>query len=59
MIIFKEFLSDNEFDLLVKEIDNIVNDLDYNLKSIPIDKVLYRMGFPSNWENIGRLKKIH
>ena len=57
MIIFKEFLSDNEFDLLVKEIDNIVNDLDYNLKSIPIDKVLYRMGFPSNWKDLKEIGK--
>ena len=31
--------------------------LEYNLKVIPINKVLDRMGFPDNWTDIKEIKK--
>ncbi len=52
MIIFKKVLKKEEFDLLVDEINFLIEDLDYNLKSIPISKVLDRMGFPNNWKEL-------
>ena len=35
-----------------KQIKKQFDNLEYNLKSIPITKVLDRMGFPINWEDI-------
>ena len=55
IIIFKQVLHKDEFSNFIDELDLIINDLDYNLKSIPISKVLDRMGFPENWK---KLKEI-
>lgn len=57
MIIFKSVLKDEEFKLVVSEIDAILNDLDFNLKSIPIGKILDRMGFPENWKDLQEVNK--
>ena len=57
MIIFRCMLKDEEVCSLVCEIENIVNELDYNLKTIPIGKILDRMGFPLNWYEIKDIKK--
>ena len=57
MIIFKNFLKKEEIDLLIEEIDDIISDLDVNLKSIPIDKILDRMGFPNNWKELKSIDK--
>ena len=29
---------------------NELNNLELNIRSIPMEKVLYEMGFPENWE---------
>ena len=34
-----------------------INNLAYNLRSIPISKVLNRMGFPENWKEIANIVK--
>ena len=52
MIIVKEMLKDDEVKDFVYEIKRILNNLEYNLKTISIDKVLDRMGLPKNWEEI-------
>ncbi len=52
IIIFKSVLTKEEFNILINELDSIINDLDCNLKSIPINKILDRMGFPLNWIKI-------
>ena len=57
MIIIKQMLKENEVKDMVLEIDNILNNLEYNVKSIPIDKVLDRMGFPLNWKEIVDIDK--
>ena len=52
VIIFKSMLSDIEMNNFVREVSNVIENLEYNLRSIPIDKILDRMGFPDNWEDI-------
>ena len=57
IIILKSFLKDSEVKDLVLEIDNAVNNLEYNLRSIPVAKVLDKMGFPENWKDIQDITK--
>jgi len=52
LIIIRQMLTNTEVKNLVLEIEHVLNNLDYNLRSISIDKVLDRMGFPSNWKDI-------
>lgn len=52
LIVMKQMLSDEEMKNMVLEIKHILDNLEYNVKSIPISKVLDRMGFPLNWEEI-------
>ena len=49
IIMLKQMLKDNEFKNLSLEIKHILDNLEYNLKTIPIGKVLDKMGFPDNW----------
>lgn len=57
MIIFKSLLKDNEVKDLVEEIDAALSNLEYNLRTIPINKILDRMGFPDNWKDISMIYK--
>lgn len=57
ILILKSFLKDSEVKDLVLEIDNAVNNLEYNLRSIPVAKVLDKMGFPENWKDIQDITK--
>ena len=57
IIILKQMLKDNEFKNMVLEIEHAINNLEYNLKIIPIGKILDRMGFPENWKNIANITK--
>lgn len=57
MIIFRSMLKDEEVSSLVCEIENIISELDYNLKTIPVNKILDRMGFPENWNEIKNIRK--
>lgn len=57
IIILKSFLKDEEVKDLVLEIESAVNNLEYNLRSIPIAKVLDKMGFPENWKDIQNITK--
>lgn len=56
MIILKRMLSNYEFSNMIEEIKKCIMNLDYNLHTISIDKVLDRMGFPKNWENIKNIE---
>ena len=56
LIILKFMLREEEFNLLVKEIKYEVDILDGKLNVISIDKVLDKMGFPKNYEEIVRMK---
>ena len=52
IIMMKQMLSDLEFKNMMLEIKHSVDNLEYNLKTISIEKVLDRMGFPENWYQI-------
>lgn len=56
LICLKIFLPENkkrgEFSSTVKEIDNALERLNKKLKTITIDKVTEKMGFPKNWHNL-------
>ena len=56
IIILKQLLSEVEVKNLVIEIDRTIQNLDYNLHSIEISKVLDRMGFPPNWKEIANIE---
>ena len=57
IIIIKQMLKDNEVKDMALEIENLLRNLEYNVKSIPIEKVLDRMGFPKNWMDIVEIDK--
>ena len=57
IIIMKQLLKDSEIKNMVLEIEHALNNLNYNLYSIPISKVLDRMGFPKNWKDIANIEK--
>lgn len=57
IIILKYMLKDNEVKDMVLEIEDAVKNLDFNLRSIPVSKVLDRMGFPENWKDIYNITK--
>lgn len=57
IIIMKQLLSDIEIKNMVIEIDHALDNLQYNLHTIPIDKVLDRMGFPLNWKQIADIER--
>jgi len=56
IIIIRQLLTDTEVKNLIIEIDRVINNLEYNLHSITIDKVLDRMGFPLNWKEIANIE---
>ncbi len=56
IIIIRQLLTDTEVKNLIIEIEHLLDNLEYNLKSISIDKVLDRMGFPSNWKDIANIE---
>lgn len=57
VIILKSLLKDSEIKDMINEIDKAISNLEFNLRSIPIDKVLDRMGFPNNYMDIVDIKK--
>lgn len=57
IIILKQLLTDVEVKNLIIEIERAVNNLEYNLKVISIDKVLHEMGFPKNWKDIANIER--
>ncbi len=57
MIILRQLLNSQDMKNLLEEVDHILKNLEYNLKTIPISKVLDRMGFPENWKELGTIRK--
>ncbi len=55
IIIMKQMLSKEEFANLIEEIRHVLANLELNLHTIKIDKVLDRMGFPKNYYEIKNL----
>lgn len=57
IIIMKQMLSKDEFYIMTLEIEGHLNNLDYNLSTIKIDKILDRMGFPKNWKSLSSMER--
>ena len=57
IIIMKQMLDNDDFVNMIEEIRGIINNLEYNLHTIEIGKVLDRMGFPLNWETLKNIEK--
>ena len=56
IIILKHMLTYTDFKMMMNEIDYEIDCLSSKLKSINIEKVLYRMGFPDNYKQISYLE---
>ena len=52
IIILKELLTKDDFKMMMNEINYEIEWLESKLKSINVEKVLYRMGFPDNYKQI-------
>ena len=52
IIIFKTLLTEDAFRLMLKEIEYEIEKLDGRVDSIPLEKILDRMGFPVNYMEI-------
>ncbi len=55
VIILRQLLREEDFTLLINELSYELDMLDGKLKTIEIDKVLDRMGFPTNFRDIVRM----
>jgi len=58
VIILKQMLSDEEFKNFIEEVKHNIENLELNLHSIKIDKVLDGMGFPKNYFDIKNIENI-
>ena len=56
VIMLKYMLNDSDFTDFINEISYDLSLLDGRIEIIPQDKILYRMGFPNNWETIAKIK---
>jgi abortive infection bacteriophage resistance protein len=52
IIIMKQMLKYEEFKNLALEVKHAIDNLEMNIKSITVAKILDRMGFPLNWEEL-------
>jgi abortive infection bacteriophage resistance protein len=56
IIILKQMLTYSDFKMMMNEIDYEIDWLSSKLKSIDVQKVLYRMGFPENYKQISYIE---
>ena len=57
IIIMKQLLNNDDFKNMTFELDHIIETLNFNLRTISINKVLNRMGFPDNWKNLSSIER--
>ena len=57
MIMLKQLLDNDKFKSMIIEVENAINTLDYNLKTIKIDDVLNQKGFPKNWKELANIER--
>lgn len=55
VIIIKQMLRSQEFSLFMEEISIVIDSLTSKLKTIKIEKVLDKIGFPTNYKDITRM----
>ena len=53
----RQLLDQDKYRSMTIEIENAIRTLDYNLKTIKIDDVLNRMGFPKNWNELANIER--
>lgn len=52
LITMRELLSKKDYTILIRKLDEIVIELNSELKTISISDVLDKMGFPANWKDL-------
>ena len=57
LIIMKQMLSQEEFKNMILELEMQMNNLDYNLHTISLQKIMKRMGFPDNWKQLMNIER--
>lgn len=57
LIIMHQMLSQEEFKNVTLEIEALLNNLEYNLHTIPLEKILEKMGFPQNWNQLANIER--
>lgn len=57
LIIMKQMLSQEEFKNMTLELEMQMNNLDYNLHTISLQKIMKRMGFPDNWKQLMNIER--
>lgn len=57
LIIMKEMLRSEEFKNMMIEIEDAINGLEYNIKTIPVSKILNKMGFPENYSELKNIER--
>ena len=57
LIIMKCMLRKEEFKNMVLELENAVATLDYNITTIPLNRILKKMGFPNNWLELKNIER--
>ena len=57
LIIMKRMLSYDEFKDMCLELEKRIDNLEYNLHSIKIDKILEKMGFPKNYMELANIER--
>ena len=57
VIILKYMLSKEEFNLMINEISNEVEVLDEAIDVVPLESILNKIGFPTNWRDIRGLEE--
>lgn len=58
VIILKYMLDDAEFNLMIDELSLEVEVLDEKIDVVPLDVILNKIGFPSNWKDIRDLEEV-
>ena len=58
VMILKQMLSNEEFSNFIEEVKHDIENLELNLHSIKIDKVLDGMGFPKNYYDLKNIKNL-
>ena len=56
VIMLKSMLTESDFTDFINEVSYDLSLLDGRVDIIPQRKILDRMGFPSNWEDISKIK---
>ena len=58
VLVLKRMLNKNDFSNFIEEIKHNIDNLDLNLHSIKIDKVLDNMGFPKNYYDLKNIDEV-